>query len=224
MSEDFFEAVSTTFKEVKFPAFVLVWNPCINGHMLFVFKVPASHVEVLVDTGAYTGFKKVQIQIRLREKDFTSKNLALLTGEDIIDEVNGRNFLFDFVAALNSSSYRQDHVDHAKFGWMIPGYDVVLLSASGFPVVGKDRNPDYRADDTNGSTQTGTSSSEEQLKLLLLGVVLGGAIIIGLLVMLYCRLRSQYASLEKDKGVPSSLRQMWQRYNRSRHYLYPLIH
>lgn len=95
---------------------------------------------------------------------------------------------------------------------MVPGYDLVLLSATGFPISGKDRNPDYQIDkddELNGSGAV--SPREEQLKLLLTGVILAAFVIVGLLVYLYFRLRRQYWDLEKDKGLPGNLKAMWER-------------
>jgi hypothetical protein len=125
--------------------------------------------------------------------------------------VNEHSFLRDFIAALNTTSYKQDFVDYSRFGWMVGGYDLVLLSATGFPVASKDRNPDYNVDEGTGVPSSGSSAREEQLWLLLLGVGLASAVLVVLLACFYCRLRRQYADLEKDKGLPGSLKEMWQR-------------
>lgn len=148
----------------------------------------------------------------------------MLAGENIIDRVNGRNFLQNFIEALNETSYKQDFVDFSRFGWMTPGYDLVLLSATGFPVAGRDRNPDYTVDKpAHPSTDSASSGSarEEQLQLILIGVALGGLAIIVFMSFLYCRLRRQYTDLEKDRGIPGNLKAMWQRYTLIQgHYYY----
>jgi hypothetical protein len=192
----------------------------INSYYFYLFLqiVKPENVEVLVDTGAFTGFKKVQIQIRLEAKSFHFRSQALTMGQLIIDRVNERTFLGDLVWALNSTSYKQDFIDYSKFGWILPGFDIVLLSATGFPVTGYDRNPDYKQDSPSKAKKeaeaaaTAASDREERLMLILAGVGLGAAVLVGLLALLYCRLRRQYVDLEKDKGdVPANLRAMWKR-------------
>lgn len=163
-----------------------------------------------MDTGAYVGYKKVQIQIRLRAQDYFKKTMALLVGQAIVDRVNEDSFPTEFVFALNKTSHRQDFLDFSRFGWMIPGYDVVLLSVTGFPISTKDLNPDYQIDET--SQQNGSSSErEEQLKLILVGVMLAAFLVVLLMGCLYCRLKRQYWDLEKGKGIPANLKAMWER-------------
>ena len=163
-----------------------------------------------MDSGAFVGYKKVQIQIRLRAKDYYKKAMALLVGQSIVDRVNEDSFSTEFVYALNKTSYRQDFLDFSRFGWMIPGYDILLLSVTGFPISSKDLNPDYQIDEKNQNNER-SSDREEQLKLILIGVMLAAFLVVGLMGCLYCRLRRQYWDLEKGKGIPGNLKAMWER-------------
>jgi hypothetical protein len=171
-------------------------------------------VEALVDTGAYVGYKKVQIQIRLRAKDFPRRTDALLRGQAIIDEAHENDFASDFISALNEASEKQDYVDFSRFNWMIPDYDLVLLSATGFPISDKDLNPDYQIDEGDQPATVDAAEAkgrEDQLELILTGVVLAGLLMVGLMACMYFRLRRQYWDLEKDKGLPANLKAMWER-------------
>ena len=134
-----------------------------------------------------------------------------MTGEDIIDRVNERTFLADLISALNSTSYKQDYVDYSRFGWLIPGYDIVLLSATGFPVLSRDRNPDYVVDKPESINDDSSSEVEEQMRLLLTGVVLASLVVICCVCCFYCRLKRQYLDLEREKGIPGNLKGMWER-------------
>lgn len=174
-------------------------------------QISPGNVEALVDSGAYVGYKKVQIQIRLRAKDYSKNAIALERGEAIIDQVNDIFFPADFLKALNSTSHAQDHIDFSRFGWMMPGYDIVLSSVTGFPISASDKNPDYLEDQVLIPSGDASSAREEQLKLILFGVLLAAAMLISLVVCLYFRLRRQYWDLEKDKGLPGNLRAMWER-------------
>lgn len=172
---------------------------------------------MLVDSGADVFFKKIQIQIRLRAKDYERVFDTMLAGQAIVDRVNEDSFAGALVASLNKTSTMQDSLDYSKYGWLLPNFDLVVESATGFPVSSKKVNPEESGSyDSSASSNT----SHQQLELLLIGVALAGVVIASVLGCLYCRLRSEYDSLQKDKGI--SLREMWNRFFNKNNYMHLL--
>jgi hypothetical protein len=130
--------------------------------------------------------------------------------QSIPESIWSPDFKSLLVSALEEGSKRYDKLDYSRFGWL-KALDIEVLNAMALPL-GNVRDPVEIPDASEADNviiRHITKYGVSQVDLFLLGVALACVCVLGCVLCMYFRLKSEKAALEKDKLGSGSLRGMW---------------
>jgi hypothetical protein len=194
-----------------------------------LFNVKSTSMEILNDAGTGLSFglvTKLHFQLRLKSGDYlpglysssgstkrdneryraSPKTNLHDAAESIVSNIRSSEFPGRLILALDMVSKGLD-TNSSRFGWMY-AQDIEVVSAFALPI---GTNRDYKPDgEVTGYHGDDESSDGVPVRLIVIGVSLGLAVMLGVVFYLRRKLQTEHELLEKDKG---SLKEMWKKFN-----------